>query len=193
MMMWHIRGDKNSIFFINYWTHRPLGGWSYRFAAVRPSVRPFVRYQLSSETNHRISLIFCIKLAFNKSKKVTKPDFQKKLFGSNLGKQGPNLTKFEVFGQLFKFESLNFSNFAYFKRQTWCLNVNGGPVVEKNFRAKFGPRSDLSPNYFLSPNSFLDCFSSEFLYSAYYDRQQWCLADSGSIRSQKIRPPYRAF
>ena len=38
----------------------------------------FVCSQLSSETNHRISLIFCIKLALNKSKKVTKPDFQKK-------------------------------------------------------------------------------------------------------------------
>ena len=50
----------------------------------RPFVRPSVRYQLSSETNHRISLIFCIKLALNKSKKVTEPDFpKKKLFGSN--------------------------------------------------------------------------------------------------------------
>ena len=26
-----------------FWTHRPLGGWSYRFAAVRPSVSPSVR------------------------------------------------------------------------------------------------------------------------------------------------------
>ena len=56
-------------------TSLPLGGCSYRFAAVRSSVRPFVgpfvSYQLSSETNHRISLIFCIKLAFNKSKKLT--------------------------------------------------------------------------------------------------------------------------
>ena len=44
---------------------------------VRPSVRPSVCYQLSSETNPRISLIFCIKLAFSKSKKVTKPDLKK--------------------------------------------------------------------------------------------------------------------
>ena len=43
---------------IIYWTHRPLGGWSFTFAAVRP----FVCYQLSWETNHRISLTFCIKL-----------------------------------------------------------------------------------------------------------------------------------
>ena len=42
---------------------------------VRPFVRPSVRYKFFSATNHRISLIFCIKLAFNKTKKVTKPDF----------------------------------------------------------------------------------------------------------------------
>ena len=48
--------------------------------SVRPSVRLSVRYQLFSETNHRISLIFCIKLAFDKWKKVTKPDFQKKIY-----------------------------------------------------------------------------------------------------------------
>ena len=101
----------------------PLAGMSCTERLSRVSipsdVRPFVRYQLFSETNHRISLIFCIKLAFNKWKKVTKPDFQKKnLFGSNLGKLGPNLPKFQVFGQLFKFASLNFSDFAYFIRQT---------------------------------------------------------------------------
>ena len=27
--------DKKILF--PFWTHRPLGGWSYRFAAVRPS------------------------------------------------------------------------------------------------------------------------------------------------------------
>ena len=48
---------------------------------------------------------------------MTKPDFQKKI-GSNLGKLGPNLAKFEVFG------------FKYY------------------FRAKFGPNLDLSPNCF---------------------------------------------
>ena len=96
----------------------PTDPWEVGPIDLLPSVRSSVCYQLSSETNHRISLIFCIKLAFNESKKVTKPDFQKKLFGSNLGKLGPNLPKFEVFGQLFKFESLNFSDFAYFNRQT---------------------------------------------------------------------------
>ena len=37
---------KNGEEFTHFWTHRPLGGWSYRYAAVRsfvrPSVRPFV-------------------------------------------------------------------------------------------------------------------------------------------------------
>ena len=67
-----------------------------------------------SETIHRISLIFCNKLALSKSKKVTKPDFQTKLFGPDLGKLVPNLPEFEVSGKLFKFESLNFSDFAYY-------------------------------------------------------------------------------
>ena len=52
------------------------------------------------------------------------------------------------------------------------LTVNGGPVAEKNFRAKFGPNLDMSPNYFCLQIHFLDCYSSEFLYFAYYDRQQ---------------------
>ena len=123
---------------IRFFGPTDFGGWSYRLTPVRsfvrPSVRPFVRYQLSSETNHRISLIFCIKLAFSKSKKVTKPDFRKKkLFGPNLGNLGPNLPKFKVFGQLFKFESLNFSDFPYFNRKTRYLTDNCGPVAEKNF------------------------------------------------------------
>ena len=29
--------------YTHFWTHRPLGGWSYRFAAVRSSVRSSVR------------------------------------------------------------------------------------------------------------------------------------------------------
>ena len=51
-------------------------------------------------------------------KKLRSPIFKEKIFGTNLGKLGPNLPKFEVFGQLFKFASLNFSDFAYFNRQT---------------------------------------------------------------------------
>ena len=68
-------------------THRSLGGWSYRLAAVRSFVRSSVRYQLSSATNHRISLIFGIKLALNtSSQKKFRP-----LFRASRPKFGPNL------------------------------------------------------------------------------------------------------
>ena len=64
--------------FIGLFGPTNFGGWSYRFTVVNPSVRALVRlsvsYKFSSKTNHRISLIFCIKLAFDKTK-VTKPDF----------------------------------------------------------------------------------------------------------------------
>ena len=50
-----------------------------------------------------------------------------------MGKLGPNLPKFEVFGQLFKFESLDFSDFAYLNWQTGFLNDSGGPVAGKKF------------------------------------------------------------
>ena len=52
---------------------------------------------------------------------------------------GPNLPKFEGFGQLFKFESLDFSYFADFDRQRWYLTDNGGPVAEKNLGPNLGP------------------------------------------------------
>ena len=88
-----------------------LGGWSYRLTHVRPFVRSFVSYQFFSETDHRISLIFCIKLAYYKSKKVTKPDFRKKkCLGPNLG---PNQAQNEVFGRYLEKKSLDFDeNFS---------------------------------------------------------------------------------
>ena len=43
------------------------------------------------------------------------------------------MPKFEVFGQLFKFESLDFSDFAYLNWQTGFLNDSGGPVAVKKF------------------------------------------------------------
>jgi hypothetical protein len=47
---------------------------------------------------------------------VTEADFPKKK-GLNLGILGPNLPKFEVFGHFIEFESLDFSDFAYYDRQ----------------------------------------------------------------------------
>ena len=66
--------------------------------------------------------------------------------------------------------------------------------LKKNFRAKFGPNLDLSPNYFCLQIHFLDCYSSVFFRVAYYDRQQWYLADSGGISCWKnFWPIFRAF
>ena len=75
-----------------------------------------------------------MKLVFSKSKKVTKPDFwKKKNFGPKLGKLGPNLPKFEVFGHFLEFESLDFLDFAYYDRQVWYLTGESDKVGEKNF------------------------------------------------------------
>ena len=49
----------------------------------------------------------------------------KNIIYPNLGKLGPNMPKFKVFGQLFKFESLNFSDFADSNRKTGYLTDNG--------------------------------------------------------------------
>ena len=116
---------------------------------------------------------------------MTKPDFEKKKFGPNLGILGPNLPKFGVFSHFREFESLDFSNFAYFNRKTWYLTDSGGHVAEKNFEVKFGPNLELYPNYFCLQIRFLDIYSSFFFHFAYYDRQQWYLPDSGGISTWK--------
>ena len=59
------------------------------------------------------------------------------------------------------------------------------PCCYKQFRAKFGPNIDLCPNYFCLQIHFLECYLSELIHFAYYDRQQWYVVDSRSIRSQK--------
>ena len=81
---------------------------------------------------------------------LSKPE--KKWRSPNLEKKSPKFAQIWGFGQLFKFESLNFSDFAYFNRLTWCLNDNGGPVAEENFLNKFGPNLDLSPNLLIDNN-----------------------------------------
>ena len=50
-----------------------------------------------------------------------------------LGKMGPNLPKSGVFSHFLEFESLDFSDFAYYDRQAWYLAGTGGSVAEKKF------------------------------------------------------------
>ena len=116
---------------------------------------------------------------------MTKPDFQKKIIWLKFGQIGPKSAQIPGFGKLFKFASLNFSDFAYFSRQTWYLTDNGGLVAKKNFRAKFGPNLDLSPNYFCLQIHFLDCYSSIFIRFVYYDRQQGYPGDFGDFIALK--------
>ena len=85
-----------------------------------PSVRPSV--SLSDKVLIlpiiRFFRFFCIKLAFYKRFKVTKPDFRKKkLFGPKMAKNGQNLAQNEVFGHFLEIASLVFANFAYGDRQ----------------------------------------------------------------------------
>ena len=52
---------------------------SYVSRAVSLSVRPSVRHKSSHTSRHYFFLIFCNKLACSKCRKVTKPDFRRKL------------------------------------------------------------------------------------------------------------------
>ena len=56
---------------------------------------------------------------------------KKNFFGPKLGKLGPNLPKFEIFGHFLEFESLDVLDFAYYDRQAWYLTGESGKVGEK--------------------------------------------------------------
>ena len=63
-----------------------------------------------------------------------------------MGKLGPNLPKFEVFGHFLEFESLDFLDFAYYERQAWYLAGESDKVAEKKLGPKLGPfRPNFSP------------------------------------------------
>ena len=82
---------------------------------------------------------------------------------------GPNLPKSGVFGHFLEFESLDFSDFAYYDRQAWYLAGTGGPVAEKKIE---GPNlGHLGPN--LAQNrvfgKYLDLDSYDLSDIAHYD------------------------
>ena len=52
--------------------------WSFKIASVRP-LRPSVRHKSSHTSHHYFFLLFCNKLACYKCRKVTKPDFCRKI------------------------------------------------------------------------------------------------------------------
>ena len=81
-----------------------LEGGSYVTSSVCPSVRHSVSDTSSHTSHHQILLIFCIKLAYYKRFKVTKPDFRKKnVLAQNWAKwaqNGPNRGFSAIFSSL---------------------------------------------------------------------------------------------
>ena len=68
-----------------FWTHRlkEVGPIDWPLS-VCVSVSLCLCSEFFSKTDHRICLIFCIKLAYYESKKVTKPNFREKKFGPKI-------------------------------------------------------------------------------------------------------------
>ena len=65
-------------------------------------------------------------IAFDVGKSDKARFSKEKMFGPNLGILGPNLPKFQVFGYLLEFESLDFLYFAYYDRELWYVTGSCG-------------------------------------------------------------------
>ena len=89
---------------------------SYVITHVRPSVvRPSVGPSLNiSETALRIFLIFCMKLVHHKGTKVTEPDFEKNLGGSQMGENPHFWGIFDIFCPYLKNSSKDFDEILRF-------------------------------------------------------------------------------
>ena len=61
--------------------HFQLACWTNTFGPLKlpPSLSPSLRHKSSHTSRHYFFLIFCNKLACSKCRKVTKPDFRRKL------------------------------------------------------------------------------------------------------------------
>ena len=88
--------------------------------------------------------------------------FSRRKKGPKLGKIGLNLGFLIIFSTLF--ESLHFSDFAYYDRQAWYLTGTGGPVAEKKFLAQIWA--------FLGPN-----LAQNRVFGNYLDLDPYDLSD----------------
>ena len=75
-----------------------------------------------------------MKLAFNKCRKVTKPDSYKKMCLQNIS---IFVSKIGLFGHYLEIASLDFADFAYYIRQEWYLTDLGGSSPQKKIFASF--------------------------------------------------------
>ena len=117
-----------------------LASSPYESSTVCPSVRPSVCNKSSHTSHHQYFLLLCIKLAFNKSRKVTFSDFRKKnVLAPKWTKQaqiGPNWPKNRIFLSFLKFTTLDFAYFAYSSSVPLCLTAGLTKRLEKNVKAQ---------------------------------------------------------
>ena len=99
--------------------------------SVSSSVCPSVRPKSSHTSRHRIFLIFCNKLAFYECRKVTKPDFRKKIIWAKMGQLGPKRGQDEVLGHFHVQNTLVFADFAYYDSALWYLVASAGQSAGK--------------------------------------------------------------
>ena len=115
--------------------------------------------------HHYFFLIFCIRLAFSKSRKVTNSDFRrKKCPGPKSGQTGPNRAQNEVFVQFLEFASLDFAHFPYIDRLDQYLQLlywhHGRKKMSRAFRGHFRSKIRARDRFFFLPKStfFFDFF-----------------------------------
>ena len=92
--------------------------------------------------------------------------------------------KSEVFVHFLLFESLDFSDFAYYDRQAWYLagtggTGTGGPVAEEKFPTQIWAQNGVFGHYL----NFDSSDSSDIAHSDFY---QWYLAINGALCCWKI-------
>ena len=104
-----------------------------------------------------------MKLDFDKCRKVTKPDFLKKMCLQNIRLF---VSKIGVFGHFLEIASLDFANFAYYIRKQWYLTDLGGSSLQKKYLRLLWPMKACLQINFLSPKS-LSCLILKSFFSFY--------------------------
>ena len=148
---------KKRIQIAYFWTNP----WSFKIASVSQSVPsvPSVCHKSSHTSHHQFFLIFCIKLAFSKSRKVTNSDFRKKnvpaLNRAKRAQIGPKM------GFLSSFSSLLHQILLIFHIQidqtniyNFCIDTMAEKKCPELLEVILGPKFGPGTDFFFQKSTF---------------------------------------